>query len=51
MKILIYGEWMVFVEEINPSGRKSRLLPLKMFASFIKKDYETATVATVVDPM
>ena len=39
---------------VNPSGRKSRLLPLKMFASFIKKDYETAavaTVATVVDPM
>ena len=33
---------------INPSGRESRLLPLKMFASFIKKDYETA--ATGADP-
>ena len=42
---------------VNPSGRKCRLLPLKMFALSIKKDYETAavatvaTVATVVDPM
>ena len=36
---------------VNPSGRKCRLLPLKMFASFIKKDYETAAVATVVNPV
>ena len=36
---------------INPSGRESRLLPLKMFASFIKKDYETAAAAaTGADP-